>query len=388
MLDKKQVKSILVLGWQFFLHMFQKFILRKKSPGYDDFIEFYRADRIVPMGERDRERHPDFSKCVVCELCDPVCPVFNAAGSTRFAGPMDIASCLSRDLTESGAWPDPFLSTLCGACESACPENVPVSEIIVHLRRKTRITQPENLPNFYRDAIANLDNNKGVFGKLATASSDKKAPVLYWRGCREAQASNNTAELLKKLGVDFMTIDEVCCSGLPSELGLDYDSAPAAGRIRNSGATEIVTGCATCAKALKAALPDMEIKLAAEVAYKSKLPADKALEGEKVAIHDPCRMPRGAQTWDPPREIARSLGGEVVVLDREKETAPCCGAGGGLLEVDPDLAKSIARNRIEEVVSAGASVLVTPCELCARRLASAVSEGDKLKVKSLAEILI
>ena len=397
--DRKLIVSLAYLGREFFLHLFKKYVLRQKSPGIDKFIEYYRDDRITPLTTIERDRHPDYTKCVACALCDPVCPVFATTGSEKFAGPMDIASCLSRDLTESARWPDPFLSTLCGACDRACPENVPVSEMIVTLRRKTRINQPENLPAFYRDAISSLGLGAGVFGKVALIpnetrglsplSTTDESPVLYWRGCREALWETNTIpKLLDKLGVKFTSVDEICCGALPFEMGLDYDPSPALERIRNAGVSIIVTGCPDCANELGRVLPEMKVKLAAELIYEKGAPNSKILAGKKVAFHDPCRVGRGTEVWDPPRDIIRNMGGELVSQEHEKETAICCGAGGGLLEVDAALAKKIARNRIDEIMATGADALVTTCELCARNLLSATKEVEKLKVYNITELYL
>lgn len=382
--DKKQLYAIYFLGREFFLHMVKKFIFRRKSPGYEDFLEFYGADRIVPLTDIDREKIPAFAACVVCEMCDIACPVAKADDSTQFAGPMDIACCISRDLTQSGDRFDPFLSTLCGACDYVCPESVPVTDIIIYLRRKNRLTNPAILPDFYNRGIENLKNGLGLFGKNAPSLSAKKAPVLYWRGCREAaEDSEDNLKLLEKLGIEYMTIEEACCGGLPDEMGLDYDPSPVVERIKSSGAEMIITACPVCANSLRKRL-DLKVRLIPELLYGEKPPGN-ALSGRKVAFHDPCRMPRRPQAWDTPRKLITEMGGELVKLPHEKEKSECCGAGGGLPETDPELAGRIARSRVEEVMEAGAQALLTSCPLCARHLKSAVKDSEHLDVMTLTQ---
>lgn len=388
-MDKKKIAAFTLLGKNYFLYLFRKHILRKQSPGYNEFIENYREDRIVPLTEAERDRHPDYTKCIVCELCDPVCPVLAAVGSEKFAGPMDIASCLSRDLTESGAWRDPFLSTLCGACGRACPESVPVSDMIVYLRRKTRITRPDKLPEFYRQAIVNLAANSTAFGKVPKQLSEAKSPILYWRGCREASSDSPiTMKLLNFLGIDFMTVEEGCCGGLPFELGLEYDAAAVLGRIKNSGVKEIITGCMLCANFLKVSLPDVKVQFAADIIYNSAFTEKTPLLGKKAAFHDPCRAPRNSDAWGKPREVVRKLGAVPIQMPHEKEKAVCCGAGGGLMEVDLELAKKVARLRIDEAVDSGAEMLVTTCAVCAKNLSGAIENGENFKVLTLSEAIM
>jgi len=385
--DKKQFYAVYFLGREFFLQLVRKYIFRRKSPGYEEFLEFYGDDRIVPLTDAEREKMPAFAACVVCEICDPACPVMKADASARFAGPMDIACCISRDLTHSGDWPDPFLSTLCGACDYVCPESVPITEVIIYLRRKNRLTNPAILPDFYNRAIDNLKYGTGVFGENAPALAENKAPALYWRGCREAaEKTEDNIKLLEKLGIEHMTIDEGCCGGLPEEMGLDYDHSPVMERIKSSGAETVITGCPVCANYLRKKL-DLKVQLIPELLYNQKPPGN-ALSGRKVAFHDPCRMPRSPQAWEAPRRLIQEMGGELLGLPREKKKSECCGAGGGLLETDPSLAGKIARNRIEEVMEAGAQALITSCPLCAKHLKSAVKTEEKLDVLTLARAFL
>ncbi|MBW2263653.1 MAG: LUD domain-containing protein [Deltaproteobacteria bacterium] len=77
--------------------------------------------------------------CIRCGACMNVCPVFRIVGGHAYGGPypgplgLMILEALGagrgdRDL--------PFLSTLCGACDDACPVRIPITDVILELRRR------------------------------------------------------------------------------------------------------------------------------------------------------------------------------------------------------------------------------------------------------------
>lgn len=81
----------------------------------------------------------DTLDCIRCGSCLNVCPVYQAVGGHTYggvyAGP--IGAILRPQLE-----PDrdtrrlPYASTLCGACESACPVKIPIPDILLHLRTR------------------------------------------------------------------------------------------------------------------------------------------------------------------------------------------------------------------------------------------------------------
>jgi len=396
MIDTKKISSIALLGWNFWAHMFRKYLLRRKSAGYDQFIENYRADRIVPFSGRERERLNEFSKCISCGLCDPVCPSLRAGGRSHFAGPMDLAICVSRDPTELGVSPDPFRSVLCEACDRACPEGVPVVEIITYMRAKTRETHPESLPPFYRKAQENLSETGNVFGAPRPSAMPSQARILYWRGCRESRSIAKGGQsagmrLLDLFGIKFQAVVEDCCGGLPAQMGLDWDTSKALERISAVGADILVTNCPLCLRTIEKALPELRARhVLSVVADKINSGAIREfpLRGAKVAYHDPCLLGRALGIYDMPREIIAGLGGELIRMPREREDAPCCGAGGAAPEVDPDLALRMARDRVEEALASNVSTLLTACDECASQLALAVRPGESLKALTIADVIL
>jgi heterodisulfide reductase subunit D len=63
-------------------------------------------------------------------------------------------------------------------------------------------------------------------------------------------------------------------------------------------------------------------------------------------------------------------GVEFIELANHGERCKCCG-GGGLLEmVDPELSAALAKEKIKEIQATGAELVITSCQQCVRTILS------------------
>jgi Fe-S oxidoreductase len=267
----------------------------------------------------------------------------------------------------------------------------------------------------------------------------EKAEVIYHVGCRTAfnkdlwKVARATASVLKKAGVDFGIgwNDEACCGGRAYQMGYKDDYLRQvkqnAAMFRKAGAKTIVTGCAECYQAFKVLgdkfglLKNIEILHTSQyfnrLLEKGKLKLKKKVAAS-VTYHDPCylgrlgepyihwkgkEIPGHIRIFDPPKEFRRGSYGvyqpprdvlesipelKLVEMDRRKEYAWCCGAGGGVSESNPDYEQWTARERIKEAETTGAEAIVTACPGCENSFSEAVNaNGSSLKVYDIAELL-
>ena len=93
--------------------------------------------------------------------------------------------------------------------------------------------------------------------------------------------------------------------------------------------------------------------------------------------------------YEPPRDVIQAIPGvKLVEMDRIKEYAWCCGAGGGVKESNPEFAKWTAIERIKEAESTGAEALITACPHCVDNFKDAIKGcGSQLKVLDIVELL-
>jgi Fe-S oxidoreductase len=75
-------------------------------------------------------------------------------------------------------------------------------------------------------------------------------------------------------------------------------------------------------------------------------------------------------------------------MERIRECAWCCGAGGGVKEAYPEFSTWTATERLEEAKETGAEAIVSACGWCERNFLDAIkANGDKLKVLDVAELV-
>lgn len=214
------------------------------------------------------------------------------------------------------------------------------------------------------------------------------AKTLYYPGCMlknvMTEEQENYKKIFNKLGVDFMMLpsNEVCCGSPVVNAGYKKDAKNLAKRnyevFKKYNIRKIITPCPGCYNMFLNRYPklirewDIEVKHASQeilevlkrrkrIGYTSR---------EIVSYHDPCHLGRFCGIYDEPREIIRILGGDLREMAHNRKDALCCGAGGGLRANYPEMAKKIAKKRMDEK-PVDAKFTITPCGLCTANLKTA-----------------
>ena len=239
-------------------------------------------------------------------------------------------------------------------------------------------------------------------------ANTEKAEVLYFVGCTSALTPDietvaiNTAKVFNKLGLDFSVFgeQEVCCGSVGMRTG-DRKAFNSVARknyelFKKSGVKTIVTSCAGCYRTLKLDyadyLEDLEITVLHTVEFLNKLIVDKNIQlknlGFNVTYHDPCHTGRHVGLYEEPREILKKIA-NLNEMKTIKQSAKCCGAGGGVKKGFPELALEIAKSRVQEAEETGAEYLVSICPFCYRNLSDAIEAlSSNIKMVDLTELIV
>ncbi|MEV6601797.1 lactate utilization protein B [Actinoplanes sp. NPDC051346] len=117
--------------------------------------------------------------CIRCSACLNVCPVYERTGGHAYGSvyPGPIGAVLSPQLTGVADNASlPYASTLCGACFDACPVQIDIPSILVHLRNQAPHPRAER-------------------AAMAAAAYTMDRPALYARAQRAAKLSGRLTRL-------------------------------------------------------------------------------------------------------------------------------------------------------------------------------------------------
>jgi heterodisulfide reductase subunit D len=303
-----------------------------------------------------------------------------------------------------------YSCTTCGACEVNCRYISDTNVLPVRTTEKIRAFLAQKgmgpLPNQQKFAEY-IKTNNNPYGESASRNSwvkdaaipDKQqAKYLYFVGCTTGYRLKNvalaTANILKFLKEDFIVSSQEICCGSPL---LRTGQLEDLGRliqhnidlIKQTRCKTVLFSCAGCYRTVKKDWPEIlgkplpfkTLHIAEYLAQKVKKLKFNPIS-KKVAYHDPCHLGRHLfpnQVYDQPRLIIDRIPGvERIVLEREKDSTLCCGAGGGVKSGMPEYSEYIASLRVEEVRAKGADTIITACPFCIRGL----RDGAKLEAKN------
>jgi heterodisulfide reductase subunit D len=92
--------------------------------------------------------------------------------------------------------------------------------------------------------------------------------------------------------------------------------------------------------------------------------------------------------FEPPRELLNRIPGlEITEMQRNRNTASCCGAGAGVKGAFPEISMEIAKKRVKEALGTGATIISSACPFCKRNLQEATEKiGGSAEVYDIVEL--
>ncbi|MBD3226679.1 MAG: hypothetical protein GF329_00695 [Candidatus Lokiarchaeota archaeon] len=343
-----------------------------------------------------------------------------------------------------------YTCTECGGCDVACKylNDLEPLEIIQELRERLVEKNIGPLPNQkkYIENTIEFHNPYGEPHENRTkcypdgTRSDNSSDLGYFIGCtssyRRQEIAKSTINILNKLGINFQLLgsEEYCCGSPMYRVGEVEKTKDLMKRnietFKKLGIKTIITSCAGCYAMFKAEYTKLlGDDLPFEVHHTIEYIQDLIEEGKidfikeldmKVTYHDPCHLGRGSEEYpewhgevkeiipmvkmeippkpkrqgtngcyQPPRDIIGEIPGlKLVEMERIREFAYCCGAGGGVKAQFPVFAINTAKRRIEEALHTSASTLVSCCPFCKTNLMDGIEAlGSDMKFYDLIELI-
>lgn len=198
--------------------------------------------------------------------------------------------------------------------------------------------------------------------------------TLYYPGCVTHYALPDIARryesLLRQAGVEFIVLpgETLCCGSPVKRAGYADDFEDLKRKnleiFARFSVRKIITNCPGCYHTLMHDY-SLEVFHTAEVLAINQSVETNTIKGtadaQPITYHDPCHLGRWSEIYNDPRRLLSEAGWTVTELPDNHEQSLCCGAGGGMKSNFPELANSIARQRLSQVENGR---LCTACPLC------------------------
>ncbi len=366
--------------------------------------------------------------CGRCGYCRSTCPVYRVVG-WESASPRGKISLAKEIFSKKSAAQvtDDFVKrlsqcTLCGACAHECSTSIDTRRLWLDLRQ--RVASLGKQPAAY-DAIkqklltnkniSTFNNNERLEWAQDLDDPDVVEPragaeVCYFVGCvssfypQAAQIPLAVAEILTEAEVDFTTMggEEWCCGFPLISSGFVNDASSFikhnVEKIKEMGIHTLIASCASCYHVWKHDSTEFLLGYDLTVLHSTEYLAGLIKEGkielneldETVAYHDPCDLGRNGGIYEAPRDIIKSIPGVTLVeLEHNRASSLCCGGGGNLQSVDPELTARITELRVAEIKASGATVVVSACQQCEQMLISAIQKAKlPIRVMDISQLIL
>ena len=371
----------------------------------------------------------EIDACTRCGECLNYCPVYAERGEEDIDPRGKIQAFKSFIRSQYGLWARIFgpkklneemlkkfsemvyRCTLCGECSVSCPVSIDAKSLWVALRET--LTEMGHYPEATDRLKANLleaynisgtENEERTewlefLGELPDHQYQKeKAQVAYFVGCVASffpmvqRIPQAFIEILDKAGIDFTLLggEEWCCGFPLIGAGMKKEAKALiqhnVEKMKGKGVERAVFACPSCYHTwMEEYETDIEIFHSTQF-IKELIDEGKISFTEKrvtATYHDPCDLGRASGVYDPPREILRIIPGvELVEMESNREQCKCCGGGGNLEMVDPELSAALAQEKIKEIQATGADTVITACQQCVRTIMT-TARRNKIPVKAM-----
>lgn len=310
-------------------------------------------------------------ECVQCGACMEECRFLQTNGL-----PGQIADNVLKGKEESFSFA--FSCSLCQLCTHICPQQLPIADMFLELRRKAVVRDREMLKPY---KALRFYENLGGSALLKRDFIPEGCDTVFFPGCalpgiRPEQTEQLFSFLQKKIPQLGLVLD--CCSKPSHDLGdrlsFSKKNKEQVRRLRDAGVRHIITSCSSCLHVFRRYAPGIETSMVYTHLLVDnggeKPQAQMAVQSDQYTVHDPCTMRFDSGVQESVRDLISGVGGAVTEMKHSGARTLCCGEGGAVGFKEKENKIEWQNRRKEE---AGLLPMVTYCAGCTISLQSSTT---------------
>lgn len=309
----------------------------------------------------------------------------------------------------------------CGSCMQQCPVLIEHVPKIIKMRRNL-VQMDSDFPEELLSLFENMENRSNPWGMapsdrdkwvgdLDVPMYDKNTEYLFYVGCagsfdaRARQVTTSLVKILNAAGISYGILgkNELCCGDSVRRLGNEYVFDQMATKntemFKELGVKKIITACPHC---FTTVLNDykqygLELEVHHHSIFINKLIEEGKLDlkdtpfkGKNLVYHDSCYLGRHNDVYDAPRNVLSTITGkELREMDKNRENAYCCGAGGGRMWLEEMTKKRVNVERTKQALNTAPHTVAVACPFCLTMFEDGTKDLGiaNVPVKDIAEVV-
>ncbi|MGD9677579.1 MAG: (Fe-S)-binding protein [Vulcanibacillus sp.] len=318
-------------------------------------------------------------------------------------------------ITEQELW----ACTTCGNCEDQCPVSNELVNKIVDLRRYLVLTKGEMSPEVTR-TFNNIERQSNPWGinrtdrikwreefediVIPTVKEVEEFEYLLFVGSmgsfdnRSKKIIYSLVKILNHVGIKLAILgnEEKSSGDSVRRMGNEYLYQQLVTEnienFKKYNVKKIITIDPHAFNTFKNEYPEFGLEaevyhhteILAQLIKKRKIKPIKEIN-ETITYHDSCYLGRYNGIYDFPRFILSSIPGvKLVEIERSKENAMCCGAGGGLMWLEEKEGRRINEVRTEQALICNPNTIASACPYCLTMISDGIkAKGAEEKIRTL-----
>jgi len=300
-------------------------------------------------------------KCINCKICQKECEFLR-----KYGKPKEIADSYNpTDKVHQGM---PFECSLCQLCAAVCPVKINPALMFLEMRRET---VRRGIGDYPEHAVISGYEKRGTSKRYTYYAIPEGSDTIFFPGC--ALTGTRPDKVLKlyehlKKSIPSLGIVLDCCTIPSHDLGRERFFDGTFGEMRDflkkNGIRKVLVACPSCYKVFKQYGDALSVSTVYEIIAINGLPETGKIQGT-VTIHDPCPMRFEESVLTAVRDLVTRKGLEIEEMTHSRKKTFCCGEGGSVGFISPELAKKWGLLRKKET---NGKRIITYCAGCVNSL--------------------